>query len=49
MQPPILELDRAPHRSPAWETATPSLLARARSAVRERFRGTAGPLLAHWL
>jgi hypothetical protein len=42
MQPLILELDRAPHRSPARETAPPSLLARTRSAVRGRFRGTVG-------
>src|SRR5665811_1430568 len=42
MQPLILQLDRAPHRSPARETAPPSLLARTRSAVRDRFRGTVG-------
>src|SRR5450759_1817124 len=42
MQLPVRELDRAPHRSPARETAPPSLLARTRSAVRDRFRGTVG-------
>jgi len=42
VQPPTLQLDRAPHRSPARETAPPSLLARTRSAVRDRFRGTVG-------
>lgn len=42
MQPPTLQLDRAPHRSPARETAPPSLLTRTRSAVRDRFRGTVG-------
>jgi hypothetical protein len=43
VQPPTLQLDRAPHRSPARETAPPSLLARTRSAMRMRFRGAAGP------
>src|SRR5664280_3493038 len=43
MQPQIFELGRAPQRSPARETAPPSLLARTRSAVRDRFRGTVGP------
>src|SRR5450759_2440307 len=42
MQLPVRELDRAPHRSPARETAPSSLLARTRSAVRDRFRGTVG-------
>jgi len=42
VQPPTLQLNRAPHRSPARETAPPSLLARTRSAVRDRFRGTVG-------
>jgi integrase len=43
MQPVILELDRARHLSPAREKAPPSFLTRTRSAVRERFRGAAGP------
>jgi len=43
MQPQHLELDRAPHRSPARERAPSSLLARTRTAVRERFRGSADP------
>src|SRR5450759_4489117 len=43
MQPVILELDRAPHLSPAREKAPPSFLTRTRSAVRERFRGATGP------
>ena len=43
MQPQHRELDRAPHLRPARETAPPSFLTRTRSAVRERFRGAAGP------
>src|SRR5450759_4186554 len=43
MQPQHLELDRAPHRSAARERAPSSLLARTRTAVRERFRGSADP------
>jgi integrase len=43
MQPRTLQLDRAPHLPPARETAPPSFLTRTRSAVRERFRGAAGP------
>src|ERR1019366_10795385 len=43
MQPQPVALDRAPHLRPARETAPPSFLTRTRSAVRERFRGAAGP------
>jgi integrase len=43
MQPPTLQLNRAPHRRPPRETSQPSFLTRTRSAVRERFRGAAGP------
>ncbi len=43
MQPQPLALDRAPHHSPAGESAPPSLLSRTRSAVRDRLRGPASP------
>src|SRR5664279_3883890 len=43
MQPPTLQLDRAPNLRPARETAEPSFLTRTRSAVRDRLRGASGP------
>src|SRR5664280_1426971 len=43
MQPPTLQLDRAPNLRPARETAQSSFLARTRSAVRDRLRGAIGP------
>jgi integrase len=43
MQPPTLQLDRAPNLRPARETAEPSFLARTRSAMWGRLRGAIGP------
>jgi hypothetical protein len=43
MQPPTLQLNRAPHLRPPRETSQPSFLTRTRSAVCGRLRGAAGP------
>src|ERR1035437_5804611 len=46
MQPPTLQLDRAPNLRPTRETAQPSFLARTRSAMRDRLRGAIDPAAA---